>query len=319
MSPQRLKERTLAALVGQLEGLAARRPVLIAWEDAHWSDPTSLELLDLIVDRARSLRALAVITFRPEFTPPWTHHAHVTTLTLTRLSRQQAAAMVDRLTGGEALPAPVLDQILAKTDGVPLFVEELTKSILEAGAQAAAAHAASSVPATLHASLMARLDRLGPAAKEVAQIGAAFGRDFSYRPLAVVAPKGDELDESLDRLVDAGLIFGHGTRPEAAYTFKHALVQDAAYASLLRSSRKDLHARIAGALEEQFPEIGESKPEVLAHHHDEAGQYLRAVEYHLRAGRRALERSANVEAVAHLRKGLDALSQLPLDRTRLAA
>jgi predicted ATPase len=164
---------------------------------------------------------------------------------------------------------------------------------------------------------MARLDRLGPAAKGIAQIGAAFGRDFAYQPLAAIAPDRDRLDGLLDRLVDAGLIFSHGAGPEATYTFKHALVQDAAYASLLRSSRKGLHARIAGVLEEKFPEVGESNPELLAYHHAESGQYLRAVEFYLRAGRRALERSANIEAAAHLGKGLDALNQLPLDGTRL--
>jgi class 3 adenylate cyclase/predicted ATPase len=323
LSPQRKKEKTFEALIRQLDLLSHQQPVLMVYEDVHWIDPTSQELLDLAVARAQRLPLLLLITFRPEFEPmAWTGQPHATIVELSRLGRRETTALVEGIAGNRALPPEIVDKIAERTDGVPLFVEELTKATLESGAPAAAARSAAprpalSVPATLEASLMARLDRLGPEAKEIAQVGAAFGRDFSYGPLEAVAPKSDKLDESLDRLVDAGLIFGRGTRPDTGYTFKHALVQDAAYASLLRSSRKRLHARIAGVLEEKFPETGESKPEVLAHHHGEAGQYIQAVEYYLRAGRRALERSANVEAAAHLRKGLDALNQLPLDGVRL--
>jgi class 3 adenylate cyclase/predicted ATPase len=323
LPPQRKRERTLAALLDQLEALARREPVLMVFEDMHWIDPSSRELLDLTVERVARLPVLLLITFRPEFEPPWVGQPHVTTLVLDRLGRNEGATLVREVAGDAALPEAVVAEIVERTDGVPLFVEELTKAVLEAGAAgtagllAAAVPATRAIPATLYASLLARLDRLGPAAKEIAQIGAALGREFSYRPLAAITPKGGELDESLDRLVGAGLIFGRGARPDAVYAFKHALVQDAAYASLLRSSRRGLHARIAGVLEEKFPEVGESRPEVLARHHGEAGQYARAAEYYLRAGRRALERSANVEAAAHLRKGLDALTQLPADSIRL--
>jgi predicted ATPase len=321
LSPQRLKEKTFEALLRQLELLAQPNPLPMVFEDVHWIDPTSRELLDLAVGRAPRLRLLLLITFRPEFMA-WSDQPHVTTLELARLGRRDTTELVERIVGHCALSPEVVAKIAERAEGVPLFVEELTKAVLESGARAASGrsatpHAASSVPATLHASLMARLDRLGPAAKGIAQIGAAFGRDFAYQPLAAIAPDRDRLDELLDRLVDAGLIFSHGAGPEATYTFKHALVQDAAYASLLRSSRKGLHARIAGVFEEKFPEVGESNPELLAYHHAESGQYLRAVEFYLRAGRRALERSANIEAAAHLRKGLDALNQLPLDGTRL--
>ncbi|MGD9507233.1 MAG: AAA family ATPase [Geminicoccaceae bacterium] len=312
MSPQRQKERTLEALVGQLEGMARRGPVLVVWEDAHWADPTSLEFLGLVIDRVQTIRALVVITFRPEFVPPWGQHAHVTALTLAGLSRRQAAAMVDRLTEGKALPMQVLDQIVGKTDGIPLFVEELTKAVLEIGLlrdegdryELTGPLPALAIPATLHDSLMARLDRLARV-KEVAQIGAVIGREFSYDLLAAVAPfPEDELPEALAQLCRSQLVFGRGTPPGATYVFKHALVQDAAYGTLLRGRRQHLHARIAGTLEERFPKAATSRPELLAHHFTEAGSAETAIGYWLKAAHLALARSATAEAIAQLNKGL---------------
>jgi tetratricopeptide (TPR) repeat protein len=318
MSPQRQKKRTLAMLVDQLAGLAARRPVLVVWEDVHWNDPTSRELLDLIIDRAQSLRALVVITFRPEFAAPWTRHGHVTALTLARLGRRLAAAIVDGLTGGKALPDSVLNPILAKTDGVPLFVEELTKAVLEAGLLEDEGDRyalngplpALAIPDTLHDSLMARLDRLAPV-KEIAQIGAAIGREFSYELLAAVAPVNeDELREALAQLCNSQLVFSRGAPPEATYTFKHALVRDTAYATLLRGRRQQLHARIAKGLEELFPETAASTPELLAHHWAEAGSTMRAIELWTAAGERALARAANREASGFFERALVALGRL---------
>jgi class 3 adenylate cyclase/tetratricopeptide (TPR) repeat protein len=319
LSPQRQKTKTIEALVDQLCGLARHRPVLFLWEDAHWSDPTSLEVLDQVVHRVPDQRVLVVITYRPEFVAPWTAAPHVTALTLTRLSRSYVAAMVERLTGGKALPAAVLDQLLVKTDGVPLFVEELTKMVLESGLLRAADGRYElidplpplAIPATLHDALTARLDRLAPV-KEVAQIGAAIGREFAAELLAAVAPLRDrELAAALDQLVAAELLFRQGQPPEVRYRFKHALVQEAAYASLLRTRRQQLHGRIAQVLEERFPEITTTEPEVLAHHYTLAGLTQRAVPYWLRAGQTAYRRSANHEAIGHLRRGLTLLHTLP--------
>jgi class 3 adenylate cyclase/predicted ATPase len=325
LTPPRQKELTFATLLDQLVGLAARRPVLVALEDAHWIDPTTLELFGLVVDRVRNLPALVVITFRPEFAPPWPHQAHVTTLTLTRLSRRQAAALVDRVAGGQPLPAAVREQIVAKTDGVPLFVEELTKAVLEAGlaredaerrAVVVGSPLALAIPDTLQDSLMARLDRLAPV-KEVAQIAACIGREFPYELLAAVAPlRRDQLDHALAELSSAELIFRCGTPPAATYTFKHALVQDAAYQSLLKSRRHQLHARIARVLEERFPETAETQPEMAARHCTEAGLIPKAIGYWHKAGRQAVARSALKEAVAHLSAGLDALNAMPWSAER---
>jgi class 3 adenylate cyclase/DNA polymerase III delta prime subunit len=322
LTPQRKKEKTFAALIRQLELLSRQQPVLMVFEDLHWIDPSSHELLDRIIERIANWPVLLLATFRPEFQPPWISPPPVAALELARLGRRDTAALVQGIAGNHTLSPEVVERIVDRTDGVPLFVEELTKTVLESGAGAAAAMsdptlAALSVPATLHASLMARLDRLGTAVKELAQVGAAFGREFAYQPLAAVPPKNEKLDNCLDTLIEAGLIFSRGTRPVAAYTFKHALIQDAAYDSLLRSSRKRLHARIVEVLEHEFPEVTESQPEVVAHHCVEAERFAQAVEYYLRAGRRAMERSANAEAVAHLQKGLDALTYLPEDSTRL--
>jgi predicted ATPase len=303
----------------QLEGLAAKQPVLSLWEDVHWSDPTSLELLDSIVDRAPSSRILTIITFRPEFRPAWIGFPHVALLTLNRLSQRQVAAMVERVALGKALPPEVVEQIATKTDGVPLFVEELTKAVLESGLlqEEGDRYAltgplpALAIPETLYDSLMARLDRLAPV-KEVAQIGAVIGREFEYELLAAVAPlSGDGLADALTELVDSELVFRRGAPPHAAYTFKHALVQDAAYASLLRNRRQQLHARIAAVLEEQFPETAEIRPELLAHHFAEGGLNQQAIAYLQRAGERAIEQSAYAEAIRHLARGLELLQPLP--------
>jgi predicted ATPase len=312
LTPQKQKQRTLWALVAQVEGLARRQPVLALFEDAHWSDPTSLELYDLIVDRVPALRVLLIITFRPEFTPPWTGRPHVTSLTLNRLPPRQRAEMIAGITGGKALPDEIAAQIIHRTDGVPLFVEELTKTVIESGMLteagdryiAATPATPLAIPASLQASLLARLDRLAPA-REVAQIGAALGRQFSHELIAAVAPMPlRQLDDALAQLVGAELIYRRGAPPDAEYTFKHALVQDAAYSTLLRSRRQQLHAHIAMTLEGGFPEIVAAQPALLAHHCEEAGLTERAIDDWLAAGRQAWERSAVAEAVSLLRRGL---------------
>ena len=267
LAPEQRRQRTLEALMSQLAGLARRQPVLMIFEDVHWIDPTSLEVLGRIVDRIKTLPALLIVTFRPEFNAPWVGQPHVTSLTLNRLGEREAAAIIARLVGNKALPADVMAEIVERTDGIPLFVEEMTKAVLEAESEGAARRTvaavpspALAVPASLHASLMARLDRLGPA-KEVAQIGSAIGREFSHALLAAVARKPEaELGSALDRLVQAGLLFRQGVPPQASYLFKHALVQDAAYGTLLREPRRALHARIAETLESQFAETRKASP-----------------------------------------------------------
>jgi class 3 adenylate cyclase/predicted ATPase len=315
LSAQRKKERTLAALLRQLQVLARRQPVLMIFEDLHWIDPTSHEVLDLTVERIAALPVLLVLTYRPEFQPPWVGGSQVTVIALNRLGRNEAAILVHRLAGNlGALPPDVVDEILERTDGVPLFVEELTKAVVEAGADrghvsiSAVPASSLAVPATLHASLLGRLDRLGPAAKNVAQVGAAIGRDFSYELLAAAVPLAEPgLQEALRRLVEAGLVFQRGVPPVAEYLFKHALVQDTAYNTLLRGPRQALHRRVAEALEQRFPDLVQTRPEVLAHHLAAAGQTKSAATYWLKAGRRAAQRSANIEAIAHLTRGIDAL------------
>jgi predicted ATPase/class 3 adenylate cyclase len=319
LSPQKRKEMTLAAFLSQLNRLAARQPLFVIVEDVHWADPTSLELLTMTLEQVPRLPVLLLITARPEFTPPWPGHAHVTTISLTRLNRRNGAALIERVTAGKTLPEEVMDQILARTDGVPLFVEELTKTVLETGLlQEQDDHyvlnrplPSMAIPTTLQASLMARLDRLAPV-REVAQIGAVVGREFSYELLSTVAglPK-ERLEEALAQLVRSELIFCRGEIPQALYTFKHALVRDAAYSGLLKSRRAALHAAIADAFEQRFPEIVEAQPETLAHHLTEAGLFQKAVVYWLQAGRKAALRSANLEAIAHLQRGVEASSHLP--------
>ncbi|MBV8577723.1 MAG: AAA family ATPase, partial [Acetobacteraceae bacterium] len=319
LPPQKQKERTVAALLAQLEGLAASRPVLVIFEDLQWIDPTSLELLALAVERIPPLRVLLMMTARPEFVPPWPGHAHVTTIPLTRLSRSDGAALVERVTAGKALPPEVMKQILARTDGIPLFIEELTKTVLESdwlrerGSDYVLGGALPplAIPATLDASLMARLDRLA-SVREVAQIGAVIGREFSYELLSAVAglPR-DKLEEALFQLVRSGLVFCRGEIPDAVYTFKHTLVRDAAYAQLLKGRLSQIHAAIAEAIEKGLGEIADGQPELLAHHLSEAGLVARAIPYWLRAGQRAATRFANLEAVAHLERGIDAMERLP--------
>jgi len=315
LSPQKLKELTLAAFLTQLNALAARQPVFVIFEDAHWADPTSLELLSLTLERIAQLRVLMVLTARPEFKPPWPGQAHMTTVSLTRLNRRNGAVLIERVTAGKSLPHEVMDQILARTDGVPLFVEELTKTVLETGllqerdGQYVLNHPLPlmAIPTTLHASLMARLDRLS-SVREVAQIGAVVGREFSYELLSIVAGlPAERLDEALAQLVRSELIFCRGEIPRAIYSFKHVLVRDAAYSGLLRSRRAALHATIADAFERRFPEIVEAQPETVAHHLSEAGLFEKAAGYWLRAGRKAAMRSANIEAVAHLERGIEAV------------
>jgi predicted ATPase/class 3 adenylate cyclase len=325
LTPQRKKEQTFEALLRQLAMLTRQRPVLMVFEDAHWVDPTSREWLDLVVRRVQRSSALLVITFRPEFSPPWTGQAHVTTLTLNRLDRRESAALARRIAGNSvALPAEAVDEIVERTDGVPLFVEELTKAVVEANEHECGAKlvlsgipaTARAVPAMLHASLMARLDRLGPAAREVAQVGAAIGREFSYELLAAVAaPRNKtEVRNALGRLVEAGLLFQRGTPPEASYVFKHALVQDAAYCTLLRKQHRQLHRSIAQRLEQHDPAVVKGQPELLAYHCSEAGLHKSAIGYWTAAGERAVRRAANTEAVRHFHRALallDAESDTP--------
>jgi class 3 adenylate cyclase/predicted ATPase len=312
LSPQRKKERTLEALIRQLEDLARQQPALMVFEDAHWVDPTSRELLDLTIERIRNLPVLLVVTFRPEFQPSWTGQPQVTMLALNRLDRRDRSALVAQIAGGEALPDAVLNQIADRTDGVPLFIEELTKSVLESGVPVVG------IPTTLHDSLMARLDRLA-SVRLVAQIGAAIGRQFPYRLLRTVSDlPEDELQASLARLVVSELVFQRGTLPEAVYTFKHALVQDAAHGSLLRSARQQLHAQIAQALEAQSPDLMDTQPELFAQHYTEAGLVEKSVGFWGKAGHRSVARSAMTEAAAQFQKGLDQLALLPesVERSR---
>ena len=270
LTPQQRRQRTLEALTSQLAGLASRQPVLMIFEDAHWIDPTSLEGLSRMIERIRSTSVLLIVTFRTEFAPPWVGQAHVRSLTLSRLGEREVAAIIGCIVGNKQLAADVIAEIVERTDGIPLFVEEMTKAVLEAESEGAARRTAAAapspalaVPASLHASLMARLDRLGRA-KEVAQIGAVIGREFSHVLLASVARHTEaDLEAALDRLIQAGLLFRQGMLPHATYLFKHSLVQDAAYGTLLRAKRHDLHASIAGVFERQFSDICETQPEVL--------------------------------------------------------
>jgi class 3 adenylate cyclase len=312
MAPPEQKERTIAALIALFEGLAKDALVLALLEDAHWIDPTSLDVFSRLVDRLPGLRALLVITSRPEFTAPWVGRAHVASLQLSRFGRRHAVAMVDRVVAGKALPAEVLEQIVAKTDGVPLFVEELTKTVLESGLlrEENGAYVLRSaltplaIPSTLQDSLMARLDRLAPV-RETAQIAAAIGREFSWRLLEAVSPiHGPALRDALGQLMATELIYERGTPQDAAYIFKHALVQDTAYASLLRSRRQRIHADIARALEERFADQVESAPAIIARHYAEAGLPEPAARYWLKAAELALSRSANPEASGHINAGL---------------
>jgi class 3 adenylate cyclase len=318
LSPQRKQELTFEALLRQLEALAHLRPVLMVFEDLHWIDPTTRELLDRTIGRVERLPVLLIATFRPEFASPWTGQPHVTMLALPRLGRRDGAALVRQLIAkAPAVPPEIIEEIVERSDGVPLFLEEVTKVVVEAVSNPAAVSTAPlpgmrlAVPPTLQASLMARLDRLGPATRELAQIGAAIGRDFSYDLVLAASQRGAaETWAALDRLVAAGLVFQRGTPPAAEYQFKHALVQDTAYGTLLRGPRQALHARIAEALRQGSPQTVERSPEILAHHLTEAGELDGASSCWLEAGRRASGHSANSEAAAHLARGIAALSGL---------
>lgn len=324
LTPPQRRQKTLQALVTQLEALSRRDPVLMVFEDAHWTDPTSLELFGRVVDRVATLSVLLIVTARPEFKPPWIGRPHVAALTLNRLAPRDIGAMIDRVAGDSPLPESVRRDIVARTDGIPLFVEEMTKAVLEAAREregrraGAAAPAASSlaVPASLHATLVSRLDRLGPA-REVVLVAAAIGREFPHALLAAVAGKPEaELGAALDRLVEAGLLSRQGTPPHATYLFKHALVQDAAYGLLLREPRRALHARIAEALESRFPERVATEPEIVARHFALAERAEPALTYYEHAGDRSAARSAFAEAIAHFDAALAEAAALPAGALR---
>jgi predicted ATPase len=324
MTPQKFKDETFRALVATTEAIARRQPTVMLFEDVHWADPTTLEVMDLLIHRISNLPLLIVITHRPEFAARWSHYGHVATLTLTKFARPQSSAVVSQLAGGKALPADLLEQILRKTDGVPLFVEELTRSILESGDVREAGDSweytgragALAIPLTLRDSLMARLDRFAPV-KEIAQIGAAIGREFSYELIAAVAQHASpELDRALAQLIESGLAFQQGTPPDTVYTFKHALVQDTAYDSLLRGRRQELHGRIANLIEERLPNTEATEPELLARHYTEARQPEKAIPLWRKAGSLALEHLALTEAIAHLNKGLELVAALPASAER---
>ena len=319
LTPQQQRQQTLDALVAWLLAEAERQPVLAVYEDLHWADPSTLELLGALLEQAPTVPMLTVLTFRPVFVPPWPSRSHLTPITLNRLERPQVEALITHLAGGKALPAEVVAHIVAKTDGVPLFVEELTKMLLESDLlQEDTQHyvltgplTAVTIPATLQDSLMARLDRLG-AARDVAQLGAVVGREFAYDVLQALAPLDEAtLQARLAQLVEAELLYQRGRPPRARYVFKHALIQDAAYASLLKSTRQQVHQQIAQVFEAQFPALVETQPELVAQHYTAAGCAEQAVVYWQRAGQQASDRSAHLEAISHLTTGIELLKTLP--------
>jgi predicted ATPase len=325
LSPEQQKQKTMQALLTILLRIAAQQPVLFVMEDLHWVDPSTLELLSLLVDQGPTARILALWTFRPDFSSPWMGRAHLTQVTLPRLPRRQAAEMASRVAHSKTLPAEVMEQVVAKTDGVPLFVEELTKMVLESGLlqereecyELTSPLPPLAIPSTLHDSLMARLDRL-TTVKAMAQLGATLGREFSYALLQAVAPWDEgTLRRGLHQLVEAEFLYQQGLPPEATYRFKHALIQDTAYQSLLRSTRQQYHQRIAQVLAEQFPETAETQPELLAHHYTEAGLTEQAIPAWQRAGQHASERSAHLEASSHFTTGIEVLKTLPETPERL--
>jgi predicted ATPase len=325
LSPQRQRQKTLETIVAILLELAEHQPVLFIVEDLHWTDPTTLELLNQVFDQTPTASILVLLTCRPHFQPAWHHHSYITEMTLNHLSQVQVEQVVTGMTNGKTLPHEVLAQIVEKTDGVPLFVEEMTKAILESGQlQAVDEHyelagvlSTFAIPATLQDSLMARLDRL-VTAKGIAQLAAVIGRQFAYDLFSMVSQLDEAtLQRELGRLVEAEIVYQRGLPPQATYTFKHALIQDTAYESLLKSTRQQYHQRIAQVLESQFPETTEGQPELLAHHYTEAGLIEQAVGYWHHAGQRAIQRSAHVEAIAHLRQGLVLLETLPETSERI--
>ena len=324
MTPQKQKDETIRALNDVIETATRRRPVLMLFEDLHWADPSSLESLEALRNRMEHLPLLLVATCRSEFRPQWIGQPGVTALTLGRLGAEQIRAIAARVAGGKELPGEILDQIVAKTDGIPLFVEELTKAILESGLLKAGDSgyelsgplASLAIPNTLRDSLMTRLDRLAPV-KEIAQIAACIGREFQPELLALISPRGAiQLQQALDQLVVSELVFTRGQPPNVRYVFKHALIQEAAYDSLLKARRIQVHAQIAEALERHFPEIKETEPELLAHHYSAAGLTDESIAYWRRAGELALQRVALNEAIAHLTKGLEVVATLPASAER---
>src|SRR4029453_14012205 len=314
----RQRQKTLETLVALLLEQAEHQPVLFIVEDLHWTDPTTLELLNLVIDQTPTASLLVLLTCRPHFQPAWHHRSYLTEITVNRLSHTQVAQIVTCIADGKTLPQEVLGQIVEKTDGVPLFVEEMTKALLEAGYlkevhghyELTGSLRALTIPVTLQDSLMARLDRL-VTAKGIAQLAAVLGRQFAYALLQRVSQvDAMTLQRELGRLVDAELVYQRGVPPQSTYVFKHALIQDAAYASPLKSTRQHYHQQIAQVLEAQFPETAETQPELLAHHYTEAALPEKAVPYWHHAGPRASERSAHVEAITHLRQGLALLQTL---------
>jgi predicted ATPase len=324
LSAKQKREQTLDALAAWLLEEAERTPVLNVWEDLHWADPTTLELLVLYIDQSPTVSMLTVLTYRPEFAPPWSMRSHMTPITLNRLERPEVEALIGHQANGKAVPSEVIEHIVGKADGVPLYVEELTKTILESDYMREDAERYTligslsevSIPATLQDSLMARLDRL-PTLREVAQLGAVLGREFAYEMLQYLAPLEEPvLQNGLGQLVDNELLYQRGRPPRSRYIFKHALIQDAAYQSLLKRTRQQYHRQVAALIEERFPETVEANPELVAHHYTGAGEAERAVHYWRKAGERARRLSANLEAIAYLTKGIEMLDGLPDEEER---
>src|SRR5437762_303996 len=319
MTAQQQRDATLDAIVAWLIELAERAPVLMAWEDLHWADPTTLETLGMLIEQVPTAAMLVVATYRPELTPPWPQRSHMTPITLNRLERPEVETMVSHLAGGRPLLGEVVDHIVAKADGVPLYVEQLTKAILGSGVLEArgdiyvltGALAQLHIPETLQDSLMARLDR-APRLRELAQLGSVLGREFAYDMISALAGLEDEILQSgLGQLVLDELLYQRGRPPRSRYIFKHALIQDAAYQSLLKRTRQQYHRQVAELLESNFADTVETNPELVAHHYSEAGLPAQAGKYWQRAGERAMQRSANQEAIGHLTAGLAQLAQLP--------
>lgn len=316
MSPQKQKDETISLLVDLVAAIARAQATAMLFEDVHWADPTTLEVLSVLIDRTEKLPLLVLITYRPEFTPPWLSRSHITPLALTRLSRAQGASIVLRVAAGKPLPADLVTQIVDKTDGVPLFLEELTKAVLESNLiidlgdryDYSGSVNKLTIPNTLRDSLMARLDRLIPV-KEIAQIGACLGREFSHELVSAISPMSEaQLTEALEKLTASELVFRRGSPPEAVYIFKHALVQDAAYDSLLKTKRQTVHAQIAEAISQRFPSKLETEPELLAHHYTEAGMTRNAILYWEKAGNLAQQRFALQESVSSYRQAISLLA-----------
>ncbi|MDH3770858.1 MAG: hypothetical protein OET79_07725, partial [Nitrospirota bacterium] len=326
VTPLRARQLTLETLKTWLLRSTETSPVLFIVEDLHWIDPSSLELLDHLMNQQGLPRMLMLLTCRPEFQAKWPANEGLHALDLTRLTQEQTAALATHVAHNRTLPGEVLQEVVKRTDGVPLFVEELTKTILESGFLKPTNGSyvltgplpARAIPTTVQDSLMARLDRLD-SAKTLAQLGATIGRDFRHDVLQAVAERDAvKIERDLARLIDANLVTRDGLPPLATYSFKHALIQETAYNSLLKSTRVRHHERIAGVLVERFPEVAENQPELLAQHYSSAGSARQAATYWEKAGGRAMERSANKEATGHFTAGLDLLPRLSEDVTRIS-